>query len=437
MVLLAIILGFAGWVFFSTNSGTSTTKTETPSGTTGLSSLFPFGKNTDSTTPPETGTTPPSGTGTIQIEGITTTSPIPLFQLSTHLVAGFSVLPVPPPAPKKSVFDIKTNSVIFVEDQNPLPIIRFAESGTGYIYDIDAKGQNEKKISDTTIARTSRAFFADNGSSVALQYIKTDNQTVATFLGRLVPPASGDTVGSLKGSFLPENLFDISPSPDGKSLLYLLPSGEGLAGITMKTDGTSKKQIFSSSFTEWLLDWKKGATVVTTKAASGEAGYAYKITSAGDLQKIIGGIKGLTTNISPDGNYLLYSVGEGNKLDLHVMNLKDLSSNDLGLPTLPEKCVWSKNSLTIYCGATNGINNDAYPDSWYQGTSHFNDIFWKADAKTGSTIQISGNNGNYLDVTKPALDSKELYLFFVNKNDGTLWSLEIAKASSIDLPALR
>ena len=432
LIFVALILGIAGWIFFSTNGpAQNPSANQTTSGNTGLSSLFPFGK---STPPPTTqsSNTSTQGTQNTTTSSTATTSSTPpaLNQISARLIAGFYVVPpitavgnkkTPTPSP---AFNAATNSF---STQSTLPQIDLVESGTGYVYSIDAAGQNEKKLSQTTIAQALNAFFINGGNSVVIQYIKTDDRTVATFLGQLIPPAVGDVAGTLKGTFLPDNLFDISPSPDGKSLLYLMPMDGGTAGISMKADGTGKKQLFTSSFTEWLLDWKKNALTVTTKAAADNAGYAYKITNSGAFQKILGDINGLTTNISPDGNSILYSVGENGGLSLHVFHLKDLSDTTIGLSTLPEKCVWSQDSVTAYCGASTTVLSGPYPDSWYQGTFHFNDALWKVDTKAGTTTQLSNGGGNYLDVTKPALDSSEKYLFFVNKNDQTLWAFNISK----------
>jgi hypothetical protein len=104
-----------------------------------------------------------------------------------------------------------------------------------------------------------------------------------------------------------------------------------------------------------------------------------------------------------------------------------MSSADLGLSTLPEKCVWGKDSVTAYCGSPSAVSGGAYPDVWYQGVTHFNDGIWKVDTKGGVTTQINDGGGNYVDVTKPILNKEENYLFFVNKNDRTPWSVKLVK----------
>jgi hypothetical protein len=58
-----------------------------------------------------------------------------------------------------------------------------------------------------------------------------------------------------------------------------------------------------------------------------------------------------------------------------------------------------------------------------------------ADAAKGTTTEVDNAEGNYLDMTNLTLDQKEQYLFFVNKTDGTLWSLSIVTPAPAATPA--
>ena len=304
--------------------------------------------------------------------------------------------------------------------------MRYAESGTGYVYDADLKGQNTHKISSTVIARTAKAFFGDNGASVILQYIGTDNQTVSSYLGHFVPGLDSVIAGTMSGDFLPDGIIDLVMSPTGKTFAYEMPTADyGSTIVTETTDGKTKKQIASSAFDEWLLDWYGSGTVITTKAASTVPGYAYALGSGGVLTKVVGGVNGLTTKMSPDGKNVLYSVSTPNGLLLRVLHLKDGSDVSTGLSTLPEKCVWTADSTSIYCGAGATLPSGQYPDAWYQGTAHFNDAIWQVSAATGTTTQLSDGEGDNLDITQVQIDSTGKYLVFINKNDSSLWSFDL------------
>jgi hypothetical protein len=56
----------------------------------------------------------------------------------------------------------------------------------------------------------------------------------------------------------------------------------------------------------------------------------------------------------------------------------------------------------------------------------FEDRFVKINTKTNDTVTLA-NSGNEtpIDATQLFLSDKESGLFFINKKDGTLWSLDL------------
>jgi len=406
-IVILVFGALIAWALLSPKNGTVSNTTDTES-TGGIGSLFPFfggttgGSATEGSTGDTTGGTGDETPPEIQKDV--------LRKISNRVIAGVTILPIKKPLPE--------------EEAVVLPTVRLAERGTGYIFDVDVRGENEKKLTGTTVVRTAEARFGDNGNSVALRYVKTNNATVATFLGKVTPNPEGG-VGDLKGQFLPDNIIDLVFSPDGKSLAYLLKNSNGSVGFTTKSDGTSRSQSFTSPFSEWLLGWSEAGLNVTTKAASTIPGYMYQVKS-GALTKIFGGIEGLTTLASPNGKQILYGIGDEGTTSLYVRNLSTGDDINLGLTTLPEKCVWGKNNSTVYCGATDAVPRDAYPNAWYQGTYFFSDSLWRVDTETGKTTLLSTTVG--LDATQLILDDEERYLVFVDKRDGSLWSLDIDKA---------
>lgn len=436
IIVISIIVVFGAWIY---KASQNTTNPDGTKSTSILGSLFPFGGGNPKT--PASGTTggetPATGEPGAEQPQNTLSERITL--VSNKLIAGYTVLPSPTidAVPEYSINDDSNASKQILTQ---LPIVRFAEKGTGYLYDINAHGENGKKVSGTVIARTAEAIFGDNGESVILRYIKDDNQTIASFLGHVVPSTlTSLNDGTLKGDFLPDEIPAVTISPDQKNFLFLLPTANGVAGISMKTDGTAKKQLFKSSFSEWLLDWPSTGPVLTTKANADTPGYTYLVTtsgtSSGVFQKILGSINGLTTKMSPDGKALLYSVSGGNGFGLHLLRLKEGIDINLGLQTFPEKCTWTPDSAVIYCAVPEAPARLSYPDAWYQGSTHFRDTFWKIDAVIGTTTSINNGEGKVLDATNLAVDDHVRYLFFINKNEGSLWSLDFTPPKTIT-PAL-
>lgn len=421
LILLGVlVIALGAWVFVQSRKA-STGTGDASSGSSIFSQLFPFGsspQNSSDGTDSDTTTSPSGDTDTPAANAR-------FVEIAHNPTAGFIAV-VPPPAPKPTKVSASSPGVDSdVEAQ--YPTVRYAEAGTGYIYDANAKGQNVTKVSGTVIARTAQAYFGDNGASVILRYIKTDNKTVATYLGHIVSGVGALFTGDLKGDFLPDNILDLVMQPDGKGFLYLQAGAAGGSIVSsMKTDGSGKKQVFSSSFAEWLLDASTAGTTLTTKAASSVPGYAYSITSGGSYVKLVGGVNGLTTKMSPDGKHVLYSVSTDAGLSLRIRHLKDGSDVATGLATLPEKCTWTADSASIYCGVPTTLDAGQYPDSWYQGASHFADSVWKIAPATGTTIQVSDGEDRALDMTHLSLDAKGEFLYFIDKTAGSLWSFEIA-----------
>ena len=418
------MLVFGGALYFMFQSGS--TNTDTIDGTatkkSGLFSFFPFIGG---------GTQAPVVTPVASDEGFTEpelptgvqTGTEALSQLSTRPVAGLIVLP----APDTSTTTSSTHSALGATlPEEKLPRIRYVEQGTGTVYETTTSGTVESRLTSTVIARSAHAVFANKGESIAIRFIKNDNTTIGTFLGRI---ASGTTtsVGTLEGSFLPDGILDIVPSSDGKSYGYIIGSESGSVGMTMRSDGSGKKQLFQSLLSEWLLDWKVGGITVTSKAASGVSGYAYTVSGNGVFQKVIGPVAGLTTNLAPNGKKLLFNTSAERTLRLSLRTIASGVDTPVELSTLPEKCVWNTKSSLIYCAVPQNLFNENYPDAWYQGTISFTDAIWKIDATTGLTTRITTGSEALIDATMLSLDSTERFLIFVNKNDGTPWSLDLEK----------
>jgi len=306
-----------------------------------------------------------------------------------------------------------------------VPAIKYIERSNGHIYQKYLDNDVEGKISNSTISTIYEAIFSGNTNSVIYRYLASDRKTVSSYLG---------TLGASVGEFLPENISDVAVSPDGSKFFYLAPSSGGVAGTIRSFGDIKKYQIFTSSFSEWVPQWANSQTIyLTTKASSSVLGYVYGLNTAnGSFNKVFGGVSGLTTLGSPDGSMLLYSSstrstssGQANSGPrLAIFNIKSRSNTNLELYGLPEKCVWTKDSSAIYCGIPNSVSQNE-PDSWYQGLTSFDDSFVKIDASSGAYFNINTYMGESIDATKLFLGNSERTLFFTNKKDSTLWSLEV------------
>ena len=311
-----------------------------------------------------------------------------------------------------------------------MPALRYVDRATGNIYQTFTDKIEERKFSSTIIPKVYEAFFGNKGQSVVMRYLKTDGRTIETFVAGLPKEyIGGDTAenNEIKGVFLPENIKDVSLSPDTGSIIYLFNVGDNIVGTTLNLTSNKKAQVFDSPFTEWLSLWPSSKMITfTTKPSSGIPGYMYAMDPSGkNFNKIIGRVNGLTTLSSPNGKLVLYG-NDSLSLNLYHTDTKVLDS--IQIRTLPEKCVWGKESDVIYCGAPKSIGTGQYPDAWYQGEVSFSDQIWKIDIETGNATIIADPaaiSGEEIDSTKLMMDEGENYLFFVNKKDSFLWELEL------------
>ena len=434
VVIVAVVFGF--FYFYQPAN-----KTDTTEGTNFLANFLPFGKS--KTTTPTNTNTPTDVSGYVPTtEGETQNAR--LKKISSFPVAGYGVFmkerftPTEVGAPTQVGEEIKNTKPV-VPPTEFAPALRYVNKATGNIYQTFADRIDERKFSSTVIPKVYEAFFGNKGESVVMRYLKGDN-TIETFVGTLQKEYLGaDSIGTneVTGSFLPENISDISVSSDSSKIFYLFDTGDSAAGVAFTLQTNTKIQVFDSPFTEWLSSWPNSKMItVTTKPSANVPGYMYAINSdkkpaststslGGDFNKILGDINGLTTLASPNGKMVLYA---DNNLSLNVFTIETGNSNLLGVKTLPEKCVWGTASNTVYCAVPNFIDRGQYPDSWYQGEVSFSDQIWKIDVASGNTTMISDPssvNGEEVDGIKLSLDEGQNYLFFVNKKDSYLWELNL------------
>jgi hypothetical protein len=172
---------------------------------------------------------------------------------------------------------------------------------------------------------------------------------------------------------------------------------------------------------------------VTTKGSADQGGFLYFVDpKTGAWKKILGPLPGLSAKVSHDAKYALVSVsGTDNNLLMSIYNVQKGSGVDALIRTIADKCVWGnfyKN--LVYCGVPSQQISGVYPDDWYKGTMSFTDKIWQVNADTGEVHLISSivdQSDRLIDAFNLGLDAKDNYLFFMNKNDLSFWSLDLVK----------
>ena len=315
-------------------------------------------------------------------------------------------------------------------EQKEVTVARYMERTTGHVYETTVETLKNTRITNTTIPKVYEALWGDKGESIIVRYINENTNAIESFSARIMKQEEGASEGTLEGAFLQSGIKEITLSPTKGTMFYLVPGGDGTIGIRSKIDGTDKVQVFDFPFTEWLAQWATNKNIfLTSKASNDVSGYLYTLSTAGGpLKKVLGDISGLTTLSNGSGTKILYSESTVNGLSVGVVDVTKAESKKLGITTLPEKCIWASDNITVYCGVPENLPQGKYPDIWYQGLMSFTDTIWKVNTETAYSevlIKPMESLNINLDIIKPFLDEDEGYFFFTNKKDYSLWALKI------------
>ena len=395
-VFITILIGAVMVILINPTNNPKVTETK--------EKLFLFGQPTP---PDDTTTIEPTSTGDGQDSDIPTPTTQKLMRLVDGPVAG---------------------AVAITKGKET--VIRYTEQKTGDIYDHSLNNKTSERIFQQTLLGIHDALWNKNGENMVLRFLKTesDQDIIKTYT-----VSFGATSTDPSGRFLPDNLLEVVLSPDGKNVVYLQKDNENAFVLLENWSGEKEReQVFTSSFTEWLMEYpKEELFALTTKPSYDIDGYLYFInTGEGTMEKILGEIKGLTTLVNPDATKVLYAKSGKNSHSLAIYNVTTKTETILGLKTFPEKCIWGdgENSNLLYCAVSDFGDNINLPDDWYKGKVSFSDDIWLINTETGKSGPVI-KTGQFIkekiDVIKPFLSPDNKHLLFINKKDGSLWMLKL------------
>ena len=370
--------------------------------------------NTGSQTP-TTGTqgvgTPVSGAGTEVAPRLVRISDRPV---AVGAVAVFVPGILASSSPKAST----TATVAYTRD--PDVRIEYIERESGNVYGFEAHARTLTRLSNKTLPGIQEAVWLPDGSQAYVRFLEKDASTehVATY----ALPATGDG-----GYFLERDLAQLSVS-GSSTLMALRTSGNGSSATLSSASGSNVRALFTSALSSLNVSLGGGVFVATTRASVQTDGYAFLIDSkAGTFTRVLGPFQGLTTRISPSGKLLLYSYLEKGKTALAVLDMSANTATRLPLSTLPEKCTWSTDSLSLYCAVPINLSG-VFPDDWYQGVVSTTDKLWKIDLSSRVATQlIDPKTAGSVDIDAIALsvDRTNDVLIFTNKRDKTFWMYDL------------
>ena len=329
--------------------------------------------------------------------------------------------------------------VIEIEENEYLTT--FIQKKNGHILvDSDRREDKEKKLNQT-IPQTEQGLLSNNFA--LLQYLDSTKEVISSFGGFFFKETiieteeneDGETIEkevikeTFKNTPLPTNILNPSLSPDKSSLVFSTRSNSGTNIITAKTNSLEKASlVYSTPLFDISVEWgSDNELYIKSKPDSRSVGFVKRIKN-GESTTILSGISGLTFSISPSGKNSLISRSQGGSLELLIYNLESGRYYNSDIYTLPEKCVWSTQSVdVVYCGGQSTAPKGSFPQDWYQGKTNFADTLWRINTKdlTVDEVYTFLGTSESFDMTNLQLSPDETRLLFIDKNDSTPWVLNL------------
>lgn len=134
---------------------------------------------------------------------------------------------------------------------------------------------------------------------------------------------------------------------------------------------------------------------------------------------------------SNDGKKALVSSADKNgakKITTGIFSLSDQKYQEIGIPTVVQKAVWSRDGKMIYYALPGGIPDGAIlPEDYLQKKFMTSDTFWKVDIETGEKTRIVEPQANEesFDAQELVLTSSEDALLFINRVDNKVYRINL------------
>jgi hypothetical protein len=299
-------------------------------------------------------------------------------------------------------------------------MVSYIEQKGGNVFRYNTRTGTITRTSNRTVPGIMTAAWLPNASTAFVQYLSgNDFSTVNTHA------LKGD--GS-EGFPLPQNVTSLAVS--SSSVLTLTTGVNGSIASVARSDGSRTTTAFTTPLTQLRVAFAgRGGYIAFTKPSQSLPGSAFLVNSAGQFTRVAGPSAGLVALPSPSGKWLLVSSTDQGKLRLNLVNLETQQELSLPLATVVDKCVWTLDETSIYCGIPiSPSTRNTYPDDWYQGVVSFSDRIWKVDVQgrfAQLVLDFNEKTDRPLDAVALSVDPQGRFLAFVNKIDGSLWGYSL------------
>lgn len=302
------------------------------------------------------------------------------------------------------------------------PYVYYAEAGTGHIFSINLVSGEEVRLSGTTIAEANNADFSDDGRYAVIQ----------SGYGRATKTALGEisTSTSVQLTNLPDQIDDFVIARNNE-LLYTM-RGAVTTGKAMSLATRATRTLFTLPFREAIVSWGSTATAthyIHPKSSYLLQGFVYS-AQGGKLARVPLSGFGLTADGA--GTIALASYTENETLYSYLFNTKTGTRFAGSFIVFPEKCTFSyKTPGRFWCASFVGDTSFGFPDTWYRGEVSSQDVLYEVEITaesiaTTNLVDTFATTNREVDIIGMAIGRSEDRLYFMNKNDNTLWLYDLS-----------
>lgn len=303
-------------------------------------------------------------------------------------------------------------------------VIYYSRSN-GKIWKSDWDGSNLIKVSDTILEGLVNSLWSPNKEKVISIFQSSVGKISKYFYnfntGKAVP--------------LDKYIKYTTWSPDSNKIAYQYYNEytDNNSINIANPDGSNYQAILRTRIKDLIVEWPKGSEIFLREKPSGLVQSSlYSVNSLSKtFNKVVSDIYGFSLKWSLDGSKILYSKtdSEGKNITIFTAERNGSNQKNINISTLAEKCTWSQDPRIIYCAIPKNINEaELLPDDFYKGTFSADDEFWEINIETqekNKLLNESQTPDEKYDAINLFLSPDESYLFFVNKADGKLYSVEL------------
>ncbi|MCX6715550.1 MAG: hypothetical protein NT077_00865 [Candidatus Taylorbacteria bacterium] len=325
--------------------------------------------------------------------------------------------------------------------------IRWVDRGRGNVYQASSNSLTITTLSNTVVPKIFASVWNKNLTSFIASIFENTELVPITVYSELIPrtnktaaatttPSTSSAPFDLRGKSITGNVIGYAASPDRSQLFTMMNENGNGVGYVSSFSATSPTRLFTTPLTEVNVSWPSDNIIaITTKGSTNHSGFLYFVNpKTGVWTKVLGPLPGLSTRVNQTGKYIIYSAtGKNNDVMTGIYSMAAGTTTEAVIRTLADKCTWGKfYKELVYCGVPSQSVSGRYPDDWYLGTLSTIDKIWQVNAITGEARLVSSlidQSDRILNVFNLETDPKDMYLFFMNKNDLSLWSLDLVKSN--------